>query len=137
MPSPSGKPRHDDLMKFDGIDPHLSGGGSSEPDYEVSFWSWQGTGWLESWVTIQEADVDEVLEWVRENAEGRHFTVWARSIVQQVDGRLTAFSIRLVGTEPTAGDSEYPRWARRHTPEQGPPSPPDYVVSRGTFRQIE
>lgn len=116
-------------VKFDLVDPNLASGGEDQPDYQVSFWTWRDEGWQEQWITIQEADADEVLEWATANAEGRHFTIWARSVLMRADGRLDSFDIRLVRTEPTADDSTYPPWTRRHTSEQGPPSPRNTGVS--------
>jgi hypothetical protein len=114
-------------MRFDeGADAQAVGPGDLRPEYKVSFWSMRGGSWLEEWVGITEADADEVLAWAAREAHGRHYTVWARSISLSTDGPTNVathiFDVRLVGTEPTASDDTCPSWAKRHTPEQGPPT---------------
>lgn len=111
-------------MKFEGSALNLNGRQDDSPEYKVSFWTWQGSGWLEECTSITEADADEVLAWATDNAGGRHVTVWARSVRRPLDGEPVSDDVRLLGTEPTGDDSLFPPWARRHTIHQGPPTPP-------------
>jgi hypothetical protein len=88
---------------------HLGGGEELSPEYRVSFW--QGPH-VEEWETVTEADVDEVLAWATAEADGRPYSVWARSIHPGVDGKLLADEVRLFGVDPPTGDRE-PSWAKR------------------------
>ncbi|WP_375478752.1 hypothetical protein [uncultured Jatrophihabitans sp.] len=92
--------------------PHLDADTDEAPNYVVSFWTPDGTGWAQAWEIVYEADADEVLRWAEEQAGGRHYSVWTRTLVAEQDGTLTATGARLVGTDPPTGDRE-PTWARR------------------------
>jgi hypothetical protein len=115
---------NDELVKFDGADYDLGGSEDDSPEYKVSFWTWNDTSWFELVETIREADAEEVIDWARSNAHGRYYAIFARTISQAHDGRMTSDDVRLVGIEPTSADPTHPAWARRHTPEQGPATHP-------------
>ena len=89
-----------------------SGADYTDPHYRVSFWE----GTAEEWVEIHEADVDEVLEWVRANADGRPFTLWARIRVPRRHDRDDVIDVRLHGVDPNGFDEDYPAWAKRGRP---------------------
>jgi hypothetical protein len=84
-----------------------SGDEHNDPHYRVSFWS----GTAEEWIDIHEADVGEVLEWVRAHADGRPFTLWARIRLRTWNQPDEVVDVRLHGVDPTRVDEDYPPWA--------------------------
>lgn len=72
-----------------------------EPEYRVYFWSRRGPDKLawasEEWELTTAAHVGEVLEWAKENANGRAFVIYA--VVPAEDGKVL---VRLQGLDPTA-----------------------------------
>jgi len=67
----------------------------------VYFWTHQGpqdrrSGWASDEWEIEDADVDEVLNWALNNAAGRRFTVYALVSGQPGGPGL----VRLLGTDP-------------------------------------
>jgi hypothetical protein len=73
----------------------------TEPKYRVYFWSQLGPDELawksDEWELTAAADVSEVLEWAKENSNGRSFVMYA--VVRAEDGPVL---VQLQGTDPTA-----------------------------------
>ena len=72
------------------------------PGFRVYFWEQQDpqdprSGWVSSEWQIEDADVDQVLNWARDSAGGRRFVVYAQVIGGQ-HGELGL--VRLLGTDP-------------------------------------
>lgn len=89
------------------IDPRDQTSEVDDPAYRVYFWN---SPWsCEEWELIQ-ADIDEVLEWIRANGRGRPHSLWAVVHAQQ-DVRL----VRLRGIDPTAAPDTWPAWATEAT----------------------
>ncbi|WP_232331589.1 hypothetical protein [Agromyces laixinhei] len=81
------------------------------PGFRVNFWQRPSpeTAWsLDAYVLSGAQDVDEVLRWVDEHAQGRRFEVFAEMEVEQVkafaEPRTTPL-LRLLGEDPNAGES--------------------------------
>lgn len=90
-------------MLAEPIDPRDTNWARDEVAYRVYFW--RGAALSDEW-RVTEADVNEVLDWAREKAEGRYITVWAEHVD---DGDLGM--IRLEGWEPTRSETP-PAWVR-------------------------
>lgn len=97
----------------DDLDSHYTTGSDyNDPHYRVSLWA----GTNETWIEIHEADIDEVLEWVSANANGRGATIWARIALPRPDDEDEIVDVRLYGIDPTGFDEEFPTWAARTWP---------------------
>jgi len=84
------------------IDPRDTRWEVPHPAYRVYFWQRQQphnplSGWASDEWEIQDADIDEVLNWARDNAGGRRFVVYAR-VVGGEPGE--SGMVRLLGTDP-------------------------------------
>lgn len=73
-----------------GVDPRDTRWEQDEPTYRVHFWT---PGRSSEW-EVSGADVDEVLRWAADHAEGRSYVVYARIIGAEGPGL-----IRLLGTD--------------------------------------
>jgi hypothetical protein len=78
------------------VDPRDSRWELWNPAYLVSLWSRSGDGWASREFEIGAADVNEVLDWIREQDDVETFTLYA--IVNRGDDRGV---VRLAGTDPT------------------------------------
>lgn len=85
------------------IDPRDQAIEVDAPSYRVYFWS--GPGACDEW-ELKEADLDDVLDWVRVNSNGRTHNLWA--VARSGD---EVELIRLRGIDPTTDSSVYPAWA--------------------------
>lgn len=81
-------------MKVYGIDPRLYTTELHHVRYRVNFWD---TNMASDEWELDEADVDEVLAWVEENAKGRTYSVWA---VVPDGNRTSPMMVRLMGEDP-------------------------------------
>jgi hypothetical protein len=77
--------------------------GSTRPAYRVYFWERQtperaDTGWTSDEWQLEDADIDEVLEWVQAKAASRRFVVYVEVTQGQPDDLGL---VRLLGTGPT------------------------------------
>lgn len=86
------------------IDPRDQTSEVDDPAYRAYFWD--GTGGCDEW-ELAEADIDEVLDWVRANSRGRRHSLWA-VVRSDQDVQL----IRLRNIDPTAGPDTWPTWAK-------------------------
>lgn len=90
-------------MKAQAIDPRYESSREENPDYRVEFWDLEvledgstiDVGGSDEWILTSAEDVHEVLNWAEENANGRHFVLYARFR----DGKSIGL-IRLAGQEP-------------------------------------
>ena len=73
-----------------------------DPAYRVTFWAGQASDQWE----LSEADLDEVLAWINQTAEGRTHSLW---VVRHEDSGLEL--IRLRGIDPPAAPDTWPAWA--------------------------
>jgi hypothetical protein len=89
------------VMKVRGVDPRSTCWEINHPAYRVNFWAGgPESGWASDEREIEDADVDEVLSWARNNAEGRRFVLYAR-VGGQHPGDEPGL-VRLLGTDPSA-----------------------------------
>lgn len=104
------------------IDPRDQRWESGGPAYRVFFWSeLSGTdpdpGWQSDEWELSGADIDEVVTWVCDHAAGRRASLW---VVTRSGTDVT--HSRLAGSDPTASEDTWPRWASATWPD--PPRPP-------------
>lgn len=74
-----------------------------DPAYRVYFWT--GCSVCDEW-ELTDADLDEVLAWVRQNANGRTHSLWV-VLYREPEVEL----VRLRGIDPTASADTWPAWA--------------------------
>jgi hypothetical protein len=86
------------------IDPRDQTSEVDDPAYRAHFWDNPGS--CDEW-ELTEADIDEVLDWVRANSKGRPHSLWA-VVRSDRDVQL----IRLRGIDPTAASDIWPAWAK-------------------------
>jgi hypothetical protein len=88
-------------MRTRQIDPRDSRWEVDRPAYRIHFWRKQAghieSGWSSDEWEIDDADIDAVLRWTDQQADGRVFTLYA--IVTDHDG---VGLIRLLGHDPTS-----------------------------------
>jgi hypothetical protein len=90
------------VMQVRPVDPRDTRWEVPYPAYRVYFWQQQRphdqhSGWASDERQIEDADVDEVLNWARDNAAGWRFVVYARVVVgDPAEPGL----VRLFGTAP-------------------------------------
>ncbi len=72
--------------------------------------------WLSDEWELTGADIDHVVAWVHEQADGRPASLWA---VTGSGDDVT--HIRLAGTDPTASDDTWPEWADADWPGRAHP----------------
>lgn len=87
-------------MKVHPVDPRDTRWEVSHPAYRVYFWEQYrphepGSGWVSDEWEIE--DVDEVVDWARDNARGRRLAVYAR-VVNGQSGEPGL--VRLLGADP-------------------------------------
>lgn len=80
-------------MKARGIDPRYTTWEEDDPAYRVDFW--EGSAICDEWLVEEAADVAEVLDWARREAQGRDIVVY----VQTTDNGRPGL-VRLLGREP-------------------------------------
>ena len=90
-------------MKAQPVDPRNERWEVSRPVYRVYFWERTDperadSGWSSDEWRLEDADVDEVLEWAHARAADRRFVAYAEIILSQPDDLGL---IRLFGTDPT------------------------------------
>ena len=90
-------------MQVHPVDPRDTRWEVDHPAYRVYFWHYEQPrdphgGWVSDEWQIEDADVDEVLNWARDNADGRRFVVYARVVCGQLG---EPGLIRLLGTDPS------------------------------------
>ena len=78
-------------MRARPVDPRDTYWEQDDPVYRVHFWQ----GQISSEWEVDGADVDEVLNWAQEHAQGRSFVLYARIVKNDGPGL-----IRLLGTDP-------------------------------------
>lgn len=83
------------------VDPRDTTWEIGEPVYRVHFFRPQrsrdpGSGWVSDEWEIANADIDEALNWARQNAAGRRFVIYVRVIAGQ-PGKPGL--VRLAGTD--------------------------------------
>jgi hypothetical protein len=66
------------------------------PAYRVSLWARSGDGWASREFEIDRADVNDVLDWIREQPDVENFTLYA-----MVDQGENPGLVRLAGDDPT------------------------------------
>ena len=86
------------------IDPLDQTSEVDDPAYRAHFWDSQGA--CDEW-ELTGADLDEVLDWVRANSNGRTHSLWA-VVRSGKDVEL----IRLRGVDPPADSVTRPAWAK-------------------------
>lgn len=86
------------------IDPRDQASEVDDPAYRAYFWDSPGA--CDEW-ELTGADLDEVLDWVRANSNGRPHSLWA-VVRSGEDVEL----IRLRGIDPPADPSTWPSWAK-------------------------
>ena len=93
-------------MRAEPVDPRDIAWERDEVAYRVYFW--RGAGASDEW-RVTEADVTEVLDWARKEAQGRYITMW---VEHTHNGDLGM--IRLKGWEPTSSrpPPAWVKWAR-------------------------
>lgn len=74
-----------------------------DPRYRVYFWT--GSSSSDEW-ELTETDLDEVLVWVSQNANGRTHSLWI--VLDHGDGIEL---VRLRGIDPPASPDSWPAWA--------------------------
>jgi hypothetical protein len=89
-------------MQVRQVDPRDTQWEVPQPVYRVYFWERQmpqrpDSGWASDEWQLEDADINEVVDWARDNAAGRRFVVYAKVIGGQPDGPGL---IRLLGTDP-------------------------------------
>lgn len=95
-------------MRASPIDPLDQASEIDDPAYRVYFWTGSaGSLWSCSEWELAEADIDEVLDWVKAHANGRLHSLWLA--LRRPDGVQL---VRLRGIDPTAEPSTWPGWAR-------------------------
>ena len=85
------------------IDPRDQTSEVDDPAYRAYFWDSPSS--CEEW-ELTEADIDEVLEWIRVHGRGRPHSLWVVVRAQQ-DVQL----VRLRGIDPAAAPGTWPAWA--------------------------
>ena len=85
------------------IDPRDQTSEVDDPVYRAYFWDSPAS--CDEW-ELAEADIDEVLEWVRANGRGRPHSLWV-----VVRGEQGVQLVRLRGIDPTAAPDTWPAWA--------------------------
>lgn len=85
------------------IDPRDQTGEVDDPAYRAYFWDSPGA--CDEW-ELTEADLDEVLDWVRANSRGRPHSLWV--VVRH--GHEVEL-VRLRGIDPPTDPSVWPTWA--------------------------
>lgn len=86
------------------IDPRDQTSEVDDPAYRAYFWDSPGA--CDEW-ELTRADLDEVLDWVRANSNGRPHSLW---VVVRSDQDVEL--IRLRGVDPPADPSTWPAWAK-------------------------
>ena len=78
------------------------------PAYRVYFWETTvenpGAGWASDEWRLNDADIEEVLAWATQHANGRYLTIWVELEVAGQTGL-----VRLSGWEPVRRDAP-PEW---------------------------
>jgi len=90
-------------MRARPVDPRDQTFEVADPRYRVFFWT--SPTCSDEW-ELTETDLDEVLDWIRQNGNGRPHSLWA--VTDNGDG---LGHIRLRGTDPTAPADSWPAWA--------------------------
>lgn len=90
-------------MRARPVDPRDQTSEEDAPRYRVHFWG--ETSASDEW-ELTETDLDEVLDWIRANADGRRHSLWA--VLERGD-RVEL--VRLRGIDPPAAPSTWPPWA--------------------------
>jgi hypothetical protein len=85
------------------VDPRDQIFGVDAPRYRVYYWT--GSSSCSEW-ELTEADLDEVLAWVRQHADGRTHSLW---VVLRRDAGVEL--VRLRGIDPPAPADTWPAWA--------------------------
>jgi hypothetical protein len=85
------------------IDPRDQTSEVDDPVYRAYFWDSPAS--CDEW-ELAEADIDEVLEWVRANGRGRPHSLWV-----VVRGEQGVQLVRLRGIDPTAAPDAWPAGA--------------------------
>lgn len=93
-------------MKAVPIDPRDQTLQIDDPTYRVYFWADDG-GAKEEW-ELSGADLDEVLEWIPSQSDGRSHSLW---LVTRSPGDVCL--IRLRGIDLDAMRHEWPSWAQQ------------------------
>ena len=91
-------------MRASPIDPRDQTSEVDDPAYRAYFWNSPSA--CDEW-ELTEADIDEVLDWVRANSNGRPHSLWA--VVRSDDDVQL---VRLRGIDRTAAPDTWPRWAK-------------------------
>ena len=74
-----------------------------DPRYRVYFWTESAA--CEEWELV-ETDLDEVLIWINQHADGRTHSLWV--VLQRGSG---VELVRLRGIDPPAASATWPAWA--------------------------
>lgn len=90
-------------MRATPVDPRDQTVEIDAPRYRVLFWT--GPSHSDEW-ELTEADLDEVLAWIDENARGRTHSLWV-----VLDRGSDVEHIRLRGIDPAASPECWPPWA--------------------------
>ena len=90
-------------MRAQPVDPRDERWEDSRPVYRVYFWKRlqperADSGWRSDEWRLEDADVDQVLEWAHAKAAGRRFVAYVEVTRSQPDGLGL---VRLFGTDPT------------------------------------
>ena len=80
------------------VDPRDSHWELWHPAYRVSLWTRSGHAWVSREFEIDAADVNDVLDWIRQQGDAETFTLYA--VVDQGEDRGL---VRLAGSDPTRG----------------------------------
>ena len=90
-------------MRARPVDPRDQTSEVDDPAYRVTFWA----GYASSQWELTEADLDEVLTWIDQTANGRTHSLWV--VRHEEDSGLEL--IRLRGIDPPATPDTWPPWA--------------------------
>ena len=91
-------------MRAERIDPRDQTSQVDDPRYRVYFWA-AGGGAKEEW-QLSDADLDEVLEWIPSQSQGRTHSLWA---VTRTATGVCLIRLRGIDTEP----NQRPIWAKQ------------------------
>ena len=93
------------VVRASPIDPRDQTSEVDDPAYRAYFWDSPSA--CDEW-ELSEADIDEVLDWVRANSRGRPHSLWVVVPTTHPGVQL----VRLRGIDPTAAPDTWPAWAR-------------------------
>ena len=84
------------------VDPRDTRWEIPHPSYRVYFWELQrlqdpDSGWVSHEWEIGDADIDEALNWARDNAAGRRFVIYVLVVGGEAGEPVL---VRLLGTDP-------------------------------------